>query len=178
MHEALPSSRASDHAMCDKALKDPAQKKQSCDSGNHVYDALVDFQKTKNVYVLASHSHFYMKGIFDNQPETNRLNGWIVGTAGAVRYPLPTGTSPGPDAIPDHYGVLLGTVKNGQIEFKFQEVAESDLPQDVRRQYPQSFISWCFAENSHNLNPNFEETTNRCNTVPTTASHVSPGKGF
>jgi hypothetical protein len=176
MHEALPSSRASDHAMCDDAIKDPAQRKQSCDSGNHVYDALVDFHKSKKVYVLASHSHFYLKGIFDNQPEDNRLDGWIVGTAGAVRYPLPKGTSPGPDAIPDHYGYLLGTVQNGTIDFKFQEVAEGDVPPEVRRQYPPRVISWCFAANSHNLTPDSEETTNRCNTVPTTASPSLPAK--
>jgi hypothetical protein len=177
MHEALPSSRASDHAMCDNAIKEPAQRKESCDSGKHVYDSLVDFQKTKKVYVLASHSHFYLKGIFDNQPEANRLEGWIVGTAGAVRYPLPKGTSPGPDAIPDRYGYLLGTVQNGAIEFKFQEVAESEVPQDVRRRYPQNLITWCFAQNSHNLNPNSEETTNRCNTASAlAATKVLPKK--
>jgi hypothetical protein len=93
-----------------------------------------------------------------------------VGTAGAVRYPLPKGTPRGPDAFPDRYGYLLGTVQNGTIEFKFQEVAESDLPQDVRRQYPQNLISWCFAKNSHNLNPDSEESTNRCNTVASSAS--------
>jgi len=174
MHEALPSSRASDHAMCDDAIKDPAQRKESCDSGKHVYDALVDFHKTKKVYVLASHSHFYMKGIFDNQPEANRLEGWIVGTAGAVRYPLPKGTSPGPDAILDRYGYLVGTVQNGTIEFKFQQVAESDVPQDVQRQYPRNLISWCFAQNSHNANPESEETTNRCSTIPASASVVPP----
>jgi len=176
MHEALPSSRASDHAMCDNAIKDPGQKRQSCESGNHVYDALVAFHTSKKVYVLASHSHFYMKGIFENHPETTRLDGWIVGTAGAVRYPLPQGTSRGPEAIPDQYGFLLGTVKNGNIEFKFQDVAESDLPQNVRRQYPQSFVSWCFNKNSHNLNPDSEETTNRCNTVPTSASPLPLAK--
>jgi len=163
MHEALPSSRASDHAMCDDAIKDPVRKKQSCDSGKHVYDALVEFKKTKNVYVLASHSHFYMKRIFDNQPAGNRLDGWIVGTAGAVRYPLPQGTQPGSDAIPDRYGYLLGTVQDANIEFEFHEVAESDVPQGVRQQYPQALISWCFTKNSHNQDPESEETTNRCN---------------
>jgi len=163
MHEALPSSRASNHAMCDDAIKDPVLKKQSCDSGNHVYDALVGFKKTKNVYVLASHSHFYMKGIFDNQPTSNRLDGWIVGTAGAVRYPLPQGVEPGPDALPDRYGYLLGTVQDGSISFEFHEVIEADLSQSVRQQYPQPLVSWCFAKNSQNQDPESEESTNRCN---------------
>jgi 3',5'-cyclic AMP phosphodiesterase CpdA len=174
MHEALPLSRASSHAMCDDAIQDAALKKQSCDSGKHVYDALVEFMKTKRVYVLASHSHFYMKGIFENQPAANRLDGWIVGTAGAVRYPLPQGTSPGPDAIADRYGYLLGTVQGGNIEFQFQPVAESDAPQNVRRQYPQNFISWCFAKNSHNLDPESDETTNRCNAPVPSASAIHP----
>jgi hypothetical protein len=38
MHEALPSSRASDHATCDNAIADPARKEESCESGKHVYD--------------------------------------------------------------------------------------------------------------------------------------------
>lgn len=163
MHEALPSSRASNHAMCDDAIPDPVLNKQSCESGRHVYDALVEFNKTKHVYVLASHSHFYMKGIFDNQPSANRLDGWIVGAAGAVRYPLPPGTQSSPDSLTDHYGYLLGTVENGNIRFEFQEVRESDVPQSVGQQYAQALISWCFAKNSQNQDPASEETTNRCN---------------
>jgi len=175
MHEALPSSRASNHGMCDDAIKDPARKKESCESGKHVYDALVEFKKTKNVYVLASHSHFYMKGIFDNQPPGNRLDGWIVGTAGAVRYALPPGTQPGPDAIKDHYGYLVGTVKqDAKIDFDFQEVAQSEVPRGVSQQYPEALISWCFAKNSLGEEPDSEETTNRCN-APVPLSPPRPG---
>ena len=164
MHEALPSSRASDHAMCDDAIKDPARKKESCESGKHVYEALLTFQKTKKVYVLASHSHFYMQGIFDNQSPGDRLDGWIVGTAGAVRYPLSPGTQPGPDARTDVYGYLLGAVQqDGKIDFKFQQIAESDIPREVRQQYPPALISWCFTKNSRDQEPDSEETTNRCN---------------
>ncbi len=163
MHEALPSSRASDHAMCDDAITDPARKKESCESAKHVYDALVEFQKTKKVYVLASHSHFYMKGIFDNQSPGSRLDGWIAGTAGAVRYVLPSGTQPGPDAKTDVYGYLLGTVQqDGKIDFKFQQVEESDIVDEVRQQYPPAFISWCFAKNSRSQERDSDETTNRC----------------
>lgn len=169
MHEALPSSLAGNHAMCDDAIKDPALKAESCESGKHVYELLVELQKTKKVYVLASHSHFYMHGIFQNQPPANRLDGWIVGTAGAVRYPLPPGTSIGPDARPDVYGYLLGTVqRDGTIDFTFQEVQESDIPKEVRQQYPEALISWCFANNSLNREPDSEENTNRC--IPAASS--------
>ena len=172
MHEALPSSRASNHAMCDDAIPDPVLKKQSCESGRHVYDALVEFNKTKHVSVLASHSHFYMKGIFDNQPSANRLDGWIVGTAGAVRYPLPPGVQSSPDARTDHYGYLLGTVENGSVKFEFQGMGESDVPQKVRQQYPQTLISWCFAKNSQKQDPASEETTNRCDAPAASVARV------
>jgi hypothetical protein len=172
MHEALPASRASDHAMCDDAITDPAQKKESCESGKHVYDALVEFQKMKKVYVLASHSHFYMKGTFENQPPGNRLDGWIIGTAGAVRYALPSGTQPSADAKTDVYGYLLGTVQqNGEIDFKFQQVAESDIPGEVRQQYPPALISWCYDKNSRSQGPDSEETTNRCSpSIPSSSA--------
>lgn len=39
MHEALPFSRASNHAMCDEAIQDPVLKKQSCESGQHGFIA-------------------------------------------------------------------------------------------------------------------------------------------
>jgi hypothetical protein len=175
MHEALPSSLASNHAMCDDAIKDSALKTESCESGKHVYELLVELQKTKKVYVLASHSHFYLRGIFLNQPPENRLEGWVVGTAGAVRYPLPPGVSAGPGARTDYYGYLLGTVqRDGTIDFTFQEIRESDIPKEVRQQYPEALISWCFAKNSLNREPDSEETTNRCIPTASLASNTPP----
>ena len=38
-------------------------------------------------------------------------------------------------------GYLLGTVENGSIQFEFQEVGESDVPQAARQQYPRTLIS-------------------------------------
>jgi hypothetical protein len=81
IHEALPDSTANSHAMCD----DP-KRVDSCTSGRRVYHALLGLQGKKPVYLLASHSHFYMSGVFDNHPPEERLPGWIVGTAGAIRY--------------------------------------------------------------------------------------------
>ena len=46
----------------------------------------------RSVYVLASHSHYYMENIYNTEHwrlHGGVLPGWIVGTAGAVRYPLP-----------------------------------------------------------------------------------------
>jgi hypothetical protein len=57
MHAALPDSLASDHSMSDWA--------QGEQSGRRVYAALLKAQNAgKRVYILASHSHFYMSGIF------------------------------------------------------------------------------------------------------------------
>ncbi|MGC2476657.1 MAG: hypothetical protein WA485_20150 [Candidatus Sulfotelmatobacter sp.] len=156
MHEALPDSIASSHAMCD----DP-KNVDSCTSGQHVYQALLGVQSQKPVYVLASHSHFYMSGIFDNHSSSDRLPGWIVGTAGAVRYSLPTNAPSG--SITDVYGYLLGTVSsNGKIHFDFERLDETDVPASVRNRYPDWLVPWCFAHNSQNVDPNSEETTHRC----------------
>lgn len=156
MHEALPDSVASAHAMCD----DP-RNTESCASGRHVYEALLLVQKLKPVYVLASHSHFYMSGIFDNHPLDQRLPGWIVGTAGAVRYKLPQNAPSG--AMTDVYGYLLGTVsRDGKVRFEFERVNEVDVPEYVRGGYPPWLVPWCFAHNSQNIDPEAEESTHRC----------------
>jgi len=157
MHEALPDSTASSHAMCD----DPKKKEDSCISGRHVYQALLGLQAKKPVYVLASHSHFYMTGVFDNHPPGQRLPGWIVGTAGAVRYKLPPNAPP--DAKTNVYGYLLATVsREGKIQFDFQEIKEPDVPDDVRRRYPSWLVPWCFAHNSQDIDPQREETSHLC----------------
>jgi hypothetical protein len=164
MHEALPDGIASDHSMCDHP--DPA----GCASGRHVYDALLKLQAEKPVYVLASHSHFYMKGIFDNQPPGHRLPGWIVGTAGAERYSLPKNAPPG--ARTDVYGYMVATVAADRrgIDFEFEQIQPSDIPASVLDRYPPSAVAWCFAHNSRNIDPGGEETSHRC-TPPAPAAH-------
>ena len=85
MHEALPGSKGMSHSMCDS----PA----GIQSGREVYNLLWDLQQAgKKVYLLASHSHFVMDDVY-NTPywKDQVLPGWIVGTAGAVRYRLPPG---------------------------------------------------------------------------------------
>ena len=183
MHEALPKSISADHAMCDitkeKDSRYPFQL--SCDEGNAAYKALLDFQAArpiKYVYVIASHSHFYMQGIFNSRAEGERLPGWIVGTAGAVRYPLPANQPAKPDdARTNVYGYLLGTVDPyGKIEFKFQEVKEQNVPAKVRQQYPDRLVNWCFARNSEDIDPNAPETTTRCPSPPPPTPPPGPKK--
>jgi hypothetical protein len=167
MHEALPKSISSDHAMCDDTKKSDKNYPLSCKDGEDVYQALLRFQEArpaKPVYVLASHSHFYMQGIFNARPEPERLPGWIVGTAGAVRYELPKDKTAKPDdARTNVYGYLLATVdQNGKIDFKFQEVKEADVPSRTQQQYPATLVNWCFAHNSQDIDPHAPETTANC----------------
>jgi len=98
---------------------------------------LVKVHANRPVYVLASHSHFYVKGIF-NTPEWRKraavLPGWIVRTAGAVRDALPAQAAEAQEAKTGVYGYLLATVdvtRAEPITFEFRELAEGDVPVDV-----------------------------------------------
>ncbi|HZU41332.1 MAG TPA: hypothetical protein VE994_01570, partial [Terriglobales bacterium] len=74
------------------------------------------------------------------------LPGWIVGTAGAVRYRLPTDATPG--AKTDVYGYLLGTVKaDGEISFVFHELGRDQLPTTVAGEFTPELVNFCFSEN-------------------------------
>jgi Calcineurin-like phosphoesterase len=174
MHEALPDSIANSHSMGDKGPGSPGSV-----SGGKAYAALASFrdQSHKPVYVLASHSHFYMENIFDTPKlkadGAQPLPGWIVGTGGAVRYPLPFGAPP--TAKTDVYGYLLATVSpDGTIQFSFKEVHESDIPQRVWQRYPDALVPWCFAHNSQNKEPNAADITPLC-PAPQTAAATGSG---
>lgn len=145
MHAALPDSLSAGHSMNDSP--------QGTKSGREIYRALVGFRHRtkKNVYVLASHSHFVMSNIYDTACRSLRkqtvLEGWIVGTGGAVRYRLPQDTGSG-KAQTDIYGYLRGTVAaNGKIAFDFREVSIGDVPQSVSDRYTAPFVNQCFTDN-------------------------------
>jgi hypothetical protein len=124
------------------------------DSGRRVYGDLLRAQNDahKRVYVLASHSHYYMDGIYNTaywKGHGGVLPGWIVGTAGAVRYALPPNTSDAHGALVNVYGSLLATVQpGGEINFDFEKLAETDVPAPVTARYGKEFVHWCFAENT------------------------------
>jgi hypothetical protein len=146
MHEALPDSLSCGHSMGNY----PAQQK----SGREVYGLLLALRDKgkKQVYVLASHSHFVMDNIYDSaywRANGGVLPGWIVGTSGAVRYRLPETATPGPNTRTDVYGYLLATVTaNGSITFEFRELTPKDIPADVVKKYSKTFVeNFCFAAN-------------------------------
>jgi hypothetical protein len=145
MHEALPYSISAGHSM--------NESPDGARSGQEVYQSLLDFQKIKKVYILASHSHFFMDGIFKTRYWNSHggvIPGWIVGTAGAVRYRLPGDAFLANTAKTDVYGYLLGTVStDGSIKFDFHEFEQKDIPQYVKDRYPDSFVDWCFLGNKN-----------------------------
>lgn len=72
------------------------------------------------------------------------LPGWIVGTAGAVRYRLPADVTGSTEHKTDVYGYLLGTVSlDGTIRFEFKQVNEPDVPESTRKDYRNEFIHSC-----------------------------------
>jgi hypothetical protein len=165
MHESLPDGIANFHSMGDN------KNSQARPTGEQAYKLLLGFRDEthKLVYVLSSHSHFYMENIFDTPelktPELKKkgppLPGWIVGTGGAERHKLPPNAPP--SARKDVYGYLVGTVApDGTIQFAFQEVHESDIPAVTSSQYPATLVHWCFAHNSQNIDPEAGDITPRC----------------
>lgn len=148
MHVPLPDSLAFSHSMSDWQV--------GVDSGRRVYKDLLTFRHDtgKHVYVLASHSHFYMSGIFASdywQANGGVLPGWIVGTAGAFRYalPPPAARSRAKEAREKVYGYLLGKVGgDGAIDFVFQEIRRGDISEAVVNRYTPEFVDHCFAQNA------------------------------
>ena len=143
MHAALPGSLGESHSMGNWA--------QGEKSGREVYEALWHAQSVahKKVYILASHSHFFMEDVFRTDAWKGKvLPGWIVGTAGAVRYRLPPGTVPGPKAMTDVYGYLVGEAgADGDVAFFFHQIPPADLLRTSQGKYPESLVRWCVDEN-------------------------------
>ena len=146
MHKPLPESISKGHGMNESAT--------GIESGRRAYHDLLEAQNRdqKRVYVIASHSHYFMDGIFNTEywrANGGILPGWIVGTAGAVRYKLPPEAANARAAETNVYGFLLGSVKQiGEIDIKFVQMNEPDVPAPILERYGPQFVHWCFAENS------------------------------
>jgi hypothetical protein len=149
MHRALPNSFSCGHSMNESA--------QGVVSGRRVYRDLVKWSKEtgKPVAAIASHSHFVMNNLYDTPYWNNAaagdrgvLPGWIVGTGGAIRYPLPEKLPAGVFAKTAVYGYLLADVSpDGKARFEFKEVSRADVPADVVTKFGAKLVDWCFAEN-------------------------------
>ncbi len=148
MHAALPDSLAAGHSMNDWA--------QGEQSGRRVYARLLQVRKKKPVYLFASHSHFYMRGIFgtrEKKASAEVLPGWIAGTGGAFRYALPAVASEAAEARTNVYGYLVVTVAApgaapGEIRAEFHEIRESDVPASILSRYGADTVHECFVGNT------------------------------
>jgi len=142
-HTPLPNSFGSDHAMDNWPI--------GVASGTRAYHLLLDFKRTsgKAVTLIASHQHFYMPNAYNTaywKANGGVLPGYIVGSAGAHRYKLPSDAPAGSKTMV--YGYLLGTADaSGAVQFEYREMREADVPPDVQARYAPGFVHWCFAEN-------------------------------
>ena len=149
-HEALPDSIAAGHSMNENPVETI--------TGRKVYAELLEFHKTtgKEVQVIASHSHFVLADAYNTscrKPE-DVLPGWIVGSAGAVRYALPKSTAGSSFAQTDVYGYLIGTVDpTGHVTFTFHDVQISDVPAATRKLYGEDAVTQCFIANRSSYQP-------------------------
>ena len=146
MHRALPDSLSAGHSMNDTP--------EGTTSGRKAYADLLAFRKNsgKKVYVLASHSHFVMSDLYNTACRREHpdeiLPGWLIGTAGAVRYRLPPDHSAAKTAKTDVYGYLIGTVSpDGAVTFDFKQVDEDQLTPQVKQRYSKDLIHFCFSAN-------------------------------
>ena len=144
MHEALPHSKGAEHAMDDWELGER--------SGDLVYTWFYDAQAAgKHVYLIASHSHYYSPNIFSTpywkQHSNKVVPGYIIGSAGATRYPLPRHAEP--TAKSHIYGYLQGRVApDGEIDFKLHELSEDDLVKAKWPAAPLDAIHDCYINNA------------------------------
>jgi hypothetical protein len=151
MHAALPDSLSAGHSMNEWA--------EGIESGRRVYQDLLKFRNDthKNVYILASHSHFLMENIFNTDYLLSHggvLPGWIVGTAGAERYRLPRESARAKIARTDVYGYLLANVhSDGTIDFSFREITQKDIPQAVQQRFQAATVEQCFTGNRSDFRP-------------------------
>ena len=146
MHEALPDGISDDHSM--------SQSATGVESGRRVYQDLLKVARDghKRVYILASHSHFYLANNFNTEYISSHggvLPGWVVGTAGAVRYALPAKAKDATAAQTNIYGYMLATVHaDGMIDFQYRKLEETEVPLAIVNRYKQDFVHWCWVENT------------------------------
>lgn len=143
MHEALPHSTGSNHAMDDWPLGER--------TGDEVYTWFRDAQAAgKHVYLIASHSHYYSPDVFDTpywrQQPKPVVPGIIIGTAGAHRYRLPQDAAAGAKTMV--YGYVQGTVHpDGAIDLVLHELSEDDLLRAKWPSAPVAAIHECYIHN-------------------------------
>lgn len=136
MHEALPGSKASNHAMDDAACTNVCQAQQVYDRLSQAQNLNGPAAKRKHVYLLASHSHINLEDLYDTPAHKGQvIKGWLIGTAGAEQYRTKIG-----------YGYLQVEVRpDGTINAEFKKIGKNDPPIAPRNS---SLIKYCFEKNN------------------------------
>jgi 3',5'-cyclic AMP phosphodiesterase CpdA len=143
MHEALPHSTGSNHAMDAWSRGDT--------TGEQVYNWFYAAQAAgKHVYLIASHSHYYAPNVYETpywRQQGKVIPGWIIGIAGAHRYKLPEDSGKG--SLTSIYGYMQGTVNaDGSITFVLHQLSEDDLVQHKWPDAPLETIHECYIHNT------------------------------
>jgi Calcineurin-like phosphoesterase len=150
MHEPLPNT-ISGYNM---AKQFDGTSYTGLETGHRVGAELLQAQNNfhKRVYILAGHDHFYLEGSMNTdywRTHGGVLPTWTIGTAGATWYPLPDNANEAIAAKTNVYGYIVGTVQSdGQIQFQFHPIAESQVEASVVNEFTPQFVHWCFTENT------------------------------
>lgn len=106
----------------------------------------------KRVYLLFGHDHFYLQGTMNTsywRAHGGVLPAWTIGTGGATWYPLPDNAKEAIASKTDVYGYMIATVQpDGQIQFQFHRIHQSQIPAAVVQEFTPQFVNWCFTENT------------------------------
>ena len=120
-------------------------------SGSEVYEMLWHAQNSahKRVYILASHSHFYMENIFDTPDWKGKvLPGLDRRNCGSGSLSAPAETGPSQHAMTDIYGYLDRHCVSRRSHFV--RVPETQSRKTCTRRTPEdpnALVGWCFEEN-------------------------------
>lgn len=175
MHESLPHAVSDERNMC--------MSKDGVESGEHVYRALAAAQAAgKHVYVVASHAHYYLSGIYDSEYWRDPahggvvLPGWMVGTAGGERDRLPPGVTARADAREGTYGFLVGEAHpDGTVDFRFRALEEKELVDHMSPEFNVGLVQVCARGNPRSYQTTKRKSPNFCETATDpTAQPVTP----
>jgi len=149
MHSALPDSYSIDHSMNQGADKGM--------SGRIVYKQLLALKKQtgKPVYLLASHSHYFLSDIYNTgswQGNGGVLPGWIVGTAGAQFFAVPPAVKGFTSYAENQYGYVLVTVNSSKtsrdpLQLTFIPIKQVELGPDIVNKFGVDAVHFCFSQN-------------------------------
>ncbi len=164
MHEALPDSIANYHSMGDNLpTAGPSERRK-----RSIKLCWLSATKATSPSTCSPATRIFIWRIFSTRAKLKEngakpLPGWIVGTAGAVRYPLPDGRTAArrrrmsmDTCWPRFQPMARSIYVRGIARIRRSAVRAAALSGDR--------VPWCFAHNSMNREPTAADITPRCMT--------------